>query len=98
MGYGLLYLFHDTLTDETQITEFFINDYVSEQQIFPMPLCYSDDEWVVSVLQTEYIPPFRSMIVDKALLNVGIDEYEALKLLADDANPVLFFHKAKIDR
>lgn len=97
-GEDRFYLFHDTLTDETQITEFFINDYVSEQQIFPMPLCYSDDEWVVSVLQTEYIPPFRSMIVDKALLNVGIDEYEALKLLADDANPVLFFHKAKIDR
>lgn len=94
-GYDRHYLLYDKRTKETKVSLFFADDYISEENNIPMDLCYSDEEGVISVLKTDFIPYFIDNIVSKEILNPHIDKYDELMMLNETSNPVLFFHKYK---
>ena len=69
-----------------------INDYVCDGNPITMDFCYSDENGVVSLLRPEFISYFVDNVVAKGMLKTDIDNYESLKNLTIDSNPVLFYH------
>lgn len=65
LGKDRKYLMYDKDSKKTLVSSFFYNDYVCEQNIIPMDLCYSDEHGVVSLLQTSYIPYFVEHVIKK---------------------------------
>lgn len=89
------YLVYDNEFKKAQISSFFFNDYVCDQNNIPMDLCYSDKKGVVSLLQTSYIPYFIEHVIKKGKLKTGLEHYASLMRLKANSNPVLFYLEYK---
>ena len=77
------------------MSQFFVNDYLCEENNIPLDMCYSDEKGVLSVLRIDFIPYFMESIISSGRLNPDIDDYEKLMGITEDANPVLFYHPYK---
>lgn len=91
-GSDRLYLLYNKDTKKAIKTEMLINDYVCDGNPITMDFCYSDENGVVSLLRPEFISYFVDNVVAKGILKTDIDNYESLKNLSIDSNPVLFYH------
>lgn len=89
------YLIYDKESKKAQTSSFFYNDYVCEQNNIPMDLCYGDENGVVSLLQTSYIPYFIEHVIKKGKLKSNLDNYANLMKINVNSNPVLFWHEYK---
>lgn len=69
-----------------------IDDYLGNRHLL-LEFCFSDENMVCSVLNSEFIPSFLESLVYVDELNPQIDQFERLKLLNGDDNPVLFLHE-----
>ena len=94
-GADRYYLLHDLKTKKSSVSQFFVNDYLCEENNIPLDMCYSDEKGVLSVLRIDFIPYFMESIISSGRLNPDIDDYEKLMGITEDANPVLFYHPYK---
>ncbi|WP_291528529.1 6-bladed beta-propeller [Bacteroides sp. UBA939] len=89
------YLLYNRITEETKITESFINDYVQTGDwITPFEIWFNDEKGVYSVLTQDYIPHFIK-VAGLGELSPTVDRYEELRNMKEDVNPVIFFHEYK---
>ena len=91
----LFYILFNKKTKETLKSTLFTNDYISSDCYIAANLFFCDDEGVISVLRSDFIPHFKEEVVANGLLNKDIDNYDSLIQLEETANPVLFYHKYK---
>ena len=91
MRYALLY---DTSTKKTIITKAFGDDFILNDQLCYLDLCYSNSSSAVAILQSDVIPIFATHALKTSGLNSGIDNHDALSNLSGDSghNPILFVY------
>lgn len=89
------YLVYDMKTGKAVKSPFFINDYISTENVIPTRLCYSDRKAAVAVLETPYMELFIKQIVAKGKIRKDIDQYDKIIQLEGTSNPVLFYHEFK---
>lgn len=94
-GPNCKFLLYDINSKESKTSNMLMNDYVADDNIIPMDLCYSDKDGVVSILQTNYIPYFIEHFIQKEKVKKNIDNYEKITTINEHSNPVLFYHKYK---
>ena len=56
------YLVYDKKKKESCNSIYFVNDYISKENVVPTRLCYCDNKSVLAVLETPYFPVFGSVI------------------------------------
>ena len=90
-------LLYDKATHTSVIPKFFGDDFLLNEDLCYLELCYSDNSIVVAALQTDAIPIFVNYAVKPDKRNTNNNNYEALKDLAEnvDSNPILFVYKIK---
>lgn len=94
-GGNIFYVLYNERTKEVLKAELFTNDYISSQCYVASNLIYSDENSVISVLNSDYIPYFIENIVSNGFLNRNINKYSELTQLTETSNPVLFYHAFK---
>lgn len=87
------YALYNKETGNTQVTRLFINDYIYEKNYFPMDIYCNNEKGIYTVLKSAFIPSFIDDIIDPGFLNSEIDQYEELKAIKEDANPIIFYHE-----
>lgn len=91
MRYALLY---DTSTKKTIITKAFGDDFILNDQLCYLDLCYSNSSSAVAILHSDAIPVFVHHTLRNSRLNTEIDNYDTLSTLSGDSghNPILFVY------
>lgn len=87
------YLIYNEKDKKTIITPSFVNDYISKDLTIPMKVCYSDKNGILTYIMPDHVPYFVKHIIKEDLLENDIDDFEQLRLLKEDSNPILFYHK-----
>jgi hypothetical protein len=92
-GENHYYLIYNEKDKKTIISSSFVNDYISKDLNIPMKVCYSDKSGVLVYIMSNHVPYFVKHIVQEGLLEKNVDNYEQLRQLKEDSNPILFYHK-----
>lgn len=87
------YLIYNERDKKAIVSSSFVNDYISEDLNIPMQVCYSDKNGTLAYIMPDHVPYFVKHIIQEGLLKKNIDNYEQLKQLKEDSNPILFYHK-----
>lgn len=87
------YLIYNERDKKVIVSPSFVNDYISEDLNIPMQVCYSDKSGALAYIMPDHVPYFVKHIIQEGLLKKNIDNYERLKQLKEDSNPILFYHK-----
>lgn len=94
-GLDRMYLLHNRSKGKTFISPLLVNDFVADDNYIPMDICYSDENGVLSILQSDYISYFIQQFIKEEKIKKDIDNYGKLIKITENSNPMLFYHKIK---
>lgn len=95
---GMRYtLLHDTSSKKTIISKSFGDDFILNNQVCYLDLCYSNSSSAVAILQSDVIPIFVNYALKTSGVKNDIDNHDALSNLPDEpgCNPILFVYGIK---
>lgn len=95
---GMRYtLLHDTSSKKTIISKSFGDDFILNDKVCYLDLCYSDSSSAVAILQSDVIPIFVNYALKASGVNNDIDNHDVLSNLPDEpgCNPILFVYGIK---
>lgn len=90
-------LMYDKSTKKTIVSQSFGDDFILNNQVCYLDLCYSNSSSAVAILQSDVIPIFVNYALKTSGLNSEIDNHDALSNLSDESgcNPILFIYGIK---
>lgn len=89
------HLFYDKKNDTVQYTTNLTNDYFSKGFSMNQNFCYYDKTGVYGIVQTDFIPLIKEHYIDRGFLNMQLDNYEKIKQIAEDSNPIILYYPFK---
>lgn len=89
------FLLYDRIKNKSITSEIMSNDYIARDNTIPMDIMYCDKKYALSVLNPIYMKYFVDYFVSKNKISPELDNYDSIKQLKEDSNPVLFLHEYK---
>lgn len=90
--YSLLY---DKGTKTSIFTDNFTNDYFAKDFCMNQTFCYYDKCGAYGVVPTELLPIIKKHVIETGILNPEIDQYDNIRNIKEEANPVIFSYPFK---
>lgn len=89
------HLFYDKKDDTVQFTTKLTNDYFAKGFLMNQNFCYYDETGAYGIMQTDFIPLIKEHFIDRGFLNMQLDNYEKIKQIAEDSNPIILYYPFK---
>ena len=89
------HFFYDKQNQTVRLTDNFTDDYFAKGFSMNQNFCYYDKSGVYSVIQTDMLPLVKAHVIDSEFLNPQIDNYDKIKNIKEDSNPVILYYPFK---
>lgn len=89
------HLFYNKQNETVQITEDFTDDYFAKGFSMNQNFCYYDESGAYGVIQTDLLPLIKGHVIDSGFLNPQIDNYDKIKNIKEDSNPIILYYPFK---
>lgn len=94
-GISQQHLFYNKQNGTILLTDNFTNDYFAKNFSMNLNFCYYDNSGAYGYIPTESLSLIKHHIIDENLLNPQIDNYESIKNIEEDSNPIIIYFPYK---